>query len=121
MSVVAAISKRTLTFSLVEMLAGNLSEGVLVFLHQVIFVWPCVYHVVAGNDHVRSLTTDWTSSEVLFCSAFVVGGAPSSYALETKSVVARVKDAKLFSFCEDGLQTNLALSVVFFNVSLFFG
>jgi hypothetical protein len=121
MGVIATISEWTLAFSLVEMLTWNLSESVFVLLHQIILVWPTVYHVVAGNYHVRSLTTNWTGTEVLFSCSFVVGSTPTPDAFETKSVVTRVKDAKLLSLGKNRFQANLALFIVLLYVGLFFG
>jgi len=120
-SVVAAVSERTLTLALIEVLARDFRQSVFVLLNQLIFVWPVVYHVVAGDNHERGLTTNWTGSEVPFIGAFVIGGSPPSDALKTESVIARVENSKLFAFGEYGLQTDHTLLVVLFDVGLLFG
>ena len=120
-SVVAAVSERTLTLALIEVLARDFRQSVSILLYQLIFVWPTVYHVVAGDDHKRGLATNWTGSEVLFSGAFVISGPPPSDAYETESVIARVENSELLAFSEYGLQTNLTLLVVLFDVSLLFG
>lgn len=120
-SVVAAVSERTLTLALIEVLARDFRQSVFVLLNQLIFVWPAVYHVVAGDDHERGLATNWTGSEVLFSGAFVISGPPPSDAYETEGVIARFENSELFAFGEYGLQTNLTLFVVLFDVGLLFG
>ena len=120
-SVVAAVSERTLTLALIEVLARDFRQSVFVLLHQLIFVWPAVYHVVAGDDHERGLATNWTGSEVLFSGAFVISGPPPSDAYETEGVIARVENSELLALGKYRLQTDLTLLVVLFDVGLLFG
>ncbi len=100
------------------MFARDFGQSVLVLLHQVILFWPAVYNVVAWDDHERSLTTNGAGPEVFFSGAFVIGGSPAPYALETEGVVARVENSELLAFGEHGLQTDLTLLVVLFDVGL---
>ncbi len=106
---------------MIEVLAWDFCQSVLVLLYQLIFVWSAIYHVVAGDDHERCLTTNRTGSEVLFSGSFVIGGSPSSDANETECVIARVENSKLLAFGEHRLQTDLTLLVVLFDVCLLFG
>ncbi len=119
MRIVAAVLKRTLAFALVKVHARNFPQSVSVLLNQVILFRSTVHHVIAWNYHKRSFTANWASSEVLLCSALVVGSTPASNASDTEGMVARLQNAKLFSFSQNWFQTNLALLIILLYVGLF--
>jgi len=73
MSIITAVHERALTPTLVEMLARNALEDLLILFNKVILLWPTLDNVITWNDHVTVATADWACTVMMLRGALVIG------------------------------------------------
>jgi hypothetical protein len=103
MSILATVLEWTHTLALIKMLAWNLTQSLFIFFNQCIFIWTTIDHIVARNNHVGILTTNWTGSKMMFGCFLIVSGSPFSNTLETECMITSIQNSKLFSICQHWL------------------